>query len=655
MVLQKSSSSPSMVFKVRRNPTELVAPAGPTPHELKLLSDIDDQQGLRIYYSAVQFFPYSSSMAGKDPIPVIRQALSKVLVLYYPLAGRLRKGPSGKLMVDCTAEGVLFIEADADVTLDHFGVDLLPPFPCFDELLHHVPSSNDGIINSPLLLIQVTRLKCGGFIFAIRVNHTMCDAIGITQFIKAVAEIAQGASKPSIMPVWCRDLLCARDPPTVTSLHPEYHQPPLHHHNKNVFSSKSCHASFFFGPKQIHALRRLLPGDLAQSSSTFEVLTAFLWRCYTATLHYQNPNQEVRLMCVVNIRSTFNHPLPEGYYGNAFVIPAIVSTVEMLCNRPLSYALKLAKKSKKAATEEYFHSTADLMATNGRPAFNMTESFIVSDLTKCGLSDVDYGGWGNPLYSGLDGLDDVPGACYYVPYTNSKRENGKEVLICLPGEAMKRDFLCARDPPRVTCLHPEYHQPPLHDNKNFSSKSCDASFFFGPKHIDTLRRLLRSHHAQSSSTFDILTAFLLHCHTAALHSQNPNHQEALELAKKQKKEATEEYDVRSTTDLMATKGRPGISLRTSFIVSNVSKLGLSEVDYGWGKPLYIGPDKVGIHDIPSLCYYLPYTNSKGEHGIVVLICLPEDAMKRFENVLNGILHIEGSEDNKPINSIMSNL
>ncbi|MED6216379.1 hypothetical protein PIB30_007021 [Stylosanthes scabra] len=144
-----------MVFNVKRNPVELVAPAGPTPHELKLLSDIDDQKGLRYQLPLVLFFPCSPSMEGKDPVHVIREALSKALVLYYPLAGRFREGPSGKFMVDCTGEGVLFIEADADVTLEQFGVDLLPPFPCFDEILHHAPYFDDGIINSPILLIQV--------------------------------------------------------------------------------------------------------------------------------------------------------------------------------------------------------------------------------------------------------------------------------------------------------------------------------------------------------------------------------------------------------------------------------------------------------------------------------------------------------------------
>ncbi|XP_057731234.1 13-hydroxylupanine O-tigloyltransferase-like [Arachis stenosperma] len=438
MVLQKSSSS--MVFKVRRNPAELVPPAGPTPHELKLLSDIDDQKGLRHHLPLVQFFPYNPSMAGKDPAHVIKEALSKALVFYYPLAGRLREGPKGKLMVDCTGEGVLFIQAEADVTLDHFGVDPLPPFPCFHELLYDVPFSNDGIINSPLLLMQVTRLKCGGFIFAIRVNHTLCDGCGIGQLIKGIAEIAQGAAKPSIIPVWCRELLCARDPPRVTFIHHEYKQLPLH--NKTV-PTKPSQASFFFGPNEIDALRCLLPRHLAQSSTTFEVLTACIWRCHTAALQWQNPNQEVRLLCTVNARfepCRFNPPLPEGYYGNAFVLPTAVSTVEMLCGKPLNYALELVKKAKKEASEEYVHSTADLMATNGRPAFSMTGSFIVSDITKCGFRDVDYG-WGKPLYSGLvrAGIDDISGVSYYVPYTNSKAEHGRVVLICLPSEkAIKR-------------------------------------------------------------------------------------------------------------------------------------------------------------------------------------------------------------------------
>jgi len=144
----------SLVFKVKRRDPELITPSKPTPHETKLLSDIDDQESLRWQVPLIQFYNHDPNMAGKDPVDVIRKALAKTLVFYYPFAGRLREGPGRKLMVDCTGEGVLFIEADADVTLKQFGDALQPPFPCLDELLFDVPGSSD-VINTPLLLIQV--------------------------------------------------------------------------------------------------------------------------------------------------------------------------------------------------------------------------------------------------------------------------------------------------------------------------------------------------------------------------------------------------------------------------------------------------------------------------------------------------------------------
>lgn len=175
----------------------------------------------------------------KDPVRVIKHAVAKALVYYYPFAGRLREGSNGKLTVECTGEGVLFIEANANVTLDHFADALVPPIPAMDELLYNVPGSS-GILNCPLLVIQViffpypfstslsidtglwssfictrqvTRLACGGFVVALRFNHTMCDGSGLVQFMNAIAEMARGASIPSVEPVWNRDLLIARAPP----------------------------------------------------------------------------------------------------------------------------------------------------------------------------------------------------------------------------------------------------------------------------------------------------------------------------------------------------------------------------------------------------------------------------------------------------------
>ena len=150
-----SSAAPK--FTVRRRPAVLVVPAAPTPRELKRLSIFDEQDSLRVQISNIHFYRRNNSMGGKDPVRVIREALAKALVLYYPFAGRLREHDGCKLTVDCTGEGVLFVEADADVGLEHFGDPVLPPFPCLEELIFDVPGSS-AILNTPLLLFQVINL-----------------------------------------------------------------------------------------------------------------------------------------------------------------------------------------------------------------------------------------------------------------------------------------------------------------------------------------------------------------------------------------------------------------------------------------------------------------------------------------------------------------
>ncbi|KAI3828864.1 hypothetical protein L1987_02974 [Smallanthus sonchifolius] len=197
------AASTSLTFVAKRHAPELIAPATPTSQEVKLLSDIDDQAGLRCLIPTIHFYPDNPNMGNTNPAGVIRDALAKLLVFYYPLAGRLKEGPGRKLMVDCTGEGVLFIEAEADVTLEQFGKTLHPPFPCLEKLLCDV-SGSGGIIGSPLMQIQVTRLLCGAFIFTAQK--------GFAQFLMALGEMACSAVAPSILPVWQRELLYARDP-----------------------------------------------------------------------------------------------------------------------------------------------------------------------------------------------------------------------------------------------------------------------------------------------------------------------------------------------------------------------------------------------------------------------------------------------------------
>ncbi|XP_058726858.1 benzyl alcohol O-benzoyltransferase-like [Vicia villosa] len=427
----------SLLFKVKKCTPEFVTPSKPTPHEIKLLSDIDDQDGLRLQIPLIQFYKYDPNMEGKDPVDVIRKALAKTLVFYYPFAGRLREGVGKKLIVDCTGEGVLFIEADADVSLRDFGDTLLPTFPCLDELLYDVPGCSN-VLNAPLLLIQVTRLKCGGFVFAIRLNHTMSDASGIVQFMNALAEISRGRNEPSISPVWCRELLNARDPPRVTCIHPEIEHEPVNNNGTIISLDNLVQRTFFFGPVEVSKIHSLLSTNMVYKYTKFEIITTFIWRCRIIALQ-PDLDEEVRMMSVVNARGTsFNLQLPNGYYGNVIAYTVAVTLARKLIENPLEYALNLIKKSKANVTKEYVYSLIDLMVINDRPRFSMRGLFVVSNLRHSGFEDVDFG-WGKAVYGGPANDSSFPGiVSYYLPFKNAKGEKGLAIPMHLPAQAMER-------------------------------------------------------------------------------------------------------------------------------------------------------------------------------------------------------------------------
>ena len=152
--------APQLNFRVHVGQPELVRPeTTSTPREFKYLSNIDDQKGLRNHLPFVHLYPPNRSSLLQHPALMIKEALAKVLVYYYPVAGRLRNSDNGKLVVDCCGEGVVFREANADITiaqLRKMDGGLKPPFPMWDRLLVDDIWGSYLITDSPLLHMQVS-------------------------------------------------------------------------------------------------------------------------------------------------------------------------------------------------------------------------------------------------------------------------------------------------------------------------------------------------------------------------------------------------------------------------------------------------------------------------------------------------------------------
>ncbi|KAM0821299.1 hypothetical protein ACQ4PT_072347 [Festuca glaucescens] len=409
---------------VRRGTPSLVAPARETPRESKPLSDLDDQNCMRIYLVGIYAFRGNASKQGVDPAAVVRGALAEALVHYYPLAGRLREEAGRKLVVDCAGQGVAFVEADANIALDDLGDVRYPPFPRSEEFVYddHVYMANlppdlllPEIIGQPLLYVQ---------------------------FLKAVGELARGADSPSVPPVWSRDIFNARQPPCPSFPHPEFQDPAGGH---DRLMSTPPHelerVEFSFGPEAIAALHsRAAPG---KKVSRFDLVVACLWRSRTAALGYA-PGDEVRCGMPVDARgkrpAAFGREIPKGFYGNAIACTVACCTAEELCGRDLGYAVGLIRDAKALVTYEYMQSLADRMVLEGRPVPEAKRTFTVSDLSNVGLEDVDFG-WGKAVYGGppMNALYQLPGgATFFRRRKNDRGEEETYGAIYIPGDCTER-------------------------------------------------------------------------------------------------------------------------------------------------------------------------------------------------------------------------
>ncbi|KAE7995778.1 hypothetical protein FH972_000546 [Carpinus fangiana] len=102
------------------------------------------------YHTPSVYFYSPTSAANFFDARVLKEALSKALVPFYPMAGRVRRDEDGRIEIDCNAEGVLFVEAQ--MVLRDFG-NFAPTL----ELRKLIPAVeySKGIESFPLMVVQV--------------------------------------------------------------------------------------------------------------------------------------------------------------------------------------------------------------------------------------------------------------------------------------------------------------------------------------------------------------------------------------------------------------------------------------------------------------------------------------------------------------------
>ncbi|KAF9617315.1 hypothetical protein IFM89_035296 [Coptis chinensis] len=384
--------------------TAVVQPFEETPKETLWTSNVD--QLFRVHIPSVYFYRPDGSSNFFDA-SVLRDALSKVLVPFYPVAGRLKKDKNGRLEIECSGEGVLFFEAYTESILDDLG-DFEPSM----ELMQLIPRISEGydIFSYPLMLLQVTYFKCGGVSLGVAAQHTLVDGASGTHFFNSWARAVRGLDV-KIPPFVDRTLLLARKPPTPSFPHVE-HQPPPCIESKNqkleCQTNPKCAAvaTLKISRHQINLLKGLCRDESnLVTFSSYEVLAGHIWRCASKArgLSYE---QETTVSTVVDGRTRLNPPLPFGYVGNALFHVTPKATSGDLVSKPLIYAVQKVHETLVRADDKYLRSAIDYLElqsdlsglvrgphTFGNPNLGFTS------WCRMQLHDADFG-WGRPFYVG---------------------------------------------------------------------------------------------------------------------------------------------------------------------------------------------------------------------------------------------------------------
>ncbi|KAL9242307.1 hypothetical protein vseg_016322 [Gypsophila vaccaria] len=315
-------------------PSPIITYSRVTPYKLCLL---DQFFGLT-YVPQVLFYGNTALITSQSSfICDLRESLSKALSLYFPLAGRLGKTDDDISTIVCNDEGVSFVVARIDCSLDEYirhesRVDVV------NEFLPAIATIDFESNNSPLdwselvlLAIQVTEFSCGGVGIGSQYLHKVFDGASWTNFLKTWAAFAARRDEDIITPdfttavsvfppcQWAEALSSSKRPVplTVRSLGGT--------DNDNSSEPTCVGKAFVFSANSISALQAKGTSADVPNPTRVEAISGFIWKhaitaaAATASAHGLDSNLlsgKSVLIHSVNMRPRTDPPLPSTSIGN---------------------------------------------------------------------------------------------------------------------------------------------------------------------------------------------------------------------------------------------------------------------------------------------------------------------------------------------------
>nr|UJH94664.1 alcohol acyltransferase 2 [Jasminum sambac] len=414
----------------KREPVKVV-PSGMPPKGLYMLSNLD------------QVFPYPIKIVyaykgnGTNITnhgEILRTSLAEILDYYYPFAGCLERTWDGKMMVNCTGDGVSFVEAFSEDDMEVLGdVSLIDPLR--ERNLIHFNETAQNILQVPPLTVQVTRFKCGGIVLGVAFNHIFVDGKAFTDFIRSWSRVARGLPL-SVPPFLDRSIFSPRHPPKIEIPHPEFAKTKNPLPSLNSQNQEATYETLCFTQNTLRQMRKsVIQDDYHQFSNStpptsFELISALMWLCWTKASKV-SPVSTTKLLTAIDGRPKFRQPTPECYFGNDIAWSCAQCKTAELMSKPLGFALRKVKNAIKEVDEDYIRSEIDYHEVT-RKGLDFENSLVITKWSRLPFCEANFG-WGEPMHVAPTSIGDN----LAIVFSKEKDSGSIAVLLRLPASQME--------------------------------------------------------------------------------------------------------------------------------------------------------------------------------------------------------------------------
>jgi hypothetical protein len=395
-------------MKITVQTSKAVKPAygggsGGAPSAAAVPLTVFDKANFDQYISGINFF--------RPPAPpnaVLAAGLARALAEYREWAGRLViVDAAGSRVILLNDAGARFVEATADVALG----DVMPLEPTPAVLSLHP----DGDGAEELMLVQITRFRCGSIAVGHTMHHAVADGRAACNFLLAWGQATRGVAFDPVPAHDRATLFLPGQPPRVAFEHRgvEFKFKPREEKKPSRSGGGSGDDEVVvqrvrFSREFVVELRSRASAGASRPYSTLQCVAAHLWRCITKARGL-DACEVTRLCVAVDGRMRMRDPpVPEGYTGNVVLWARPRTTAGELVSMPLRRAVELISREVARVDDGYFRSFIDFASSGAVdeerlvPSADSSETVLCPDvevdsLLHAPFYDLDFGG-GPPFF-----------------------------------------------------------------------------------------------------------------------------------------------------------------------------------------------------------------------------------------------------------------